>query len=248
MLVSKRFSVRRTRMLALLAELDAERGAARSLYLPAALGSEEMGRVVGEVVGTEINPAEVARFVSASATGGAMFWGTARRLLVLPPFPVREKYLAIGYDVEPLRSVLQPDFTIALILVRMGAFAIGVCRGEELVLSKVGTGLVHARHKKGGSSQRRFQRRQDREVDVFIERVCGHVRERLEPRVKEINYLVYGGGREAIRLLRKECQFLNQFDDCLLPSLLDIPSPRKVVLEAAVMSVWSNQVIEWQQA
>jgi len=83
---------------------------------------------------------------------------------------------------------------------------------------------------------------------VFIERVCGHVRERLEPRVKEINYLVYGGGREAIGLLRKECQFLNKFDDCLLPSLLDIPSPRKVVLEAAVMSVWSNQVIEWQQA
>jgi peptide subunit release factor 1 (eRF1) len=115
------------------------------------------------------------------------------------------------------------------------------------VLSKVGTGLVHARHKKGGSSQRRFQRRQDNEVDAFIERACGHVRERLEPRAKEIDYLVYGGGREAILLLRKECQFLHQFDTRLLPPLLDIPSPRKVVLEAAVSRIWSSSVIEWHE-
>jgi len=246
MLVSKRFSVRRTRMLALLAELDVERGPARSLYLPSALRSEEMEGMLGEVVGSEINPVEVINVVSGSATGGVLFWGLARRLLVLPPFPVREKYLAFGYDVETLRSLLQTDFTIALILVRMGTFAIGICQGEKLVLSKVGTGLVHARHKKGGSSQRRFQRRQDREVDVFIERVCGHVRERLEPREKGIDYLVYGGGWEAIRLLQKECRFLHQFENRLLSLMLDIPPPRRVVLEAAVRRVWSSQVIEWR--
>lgn len=234
-------------MLALLDELDAESEPAKSLYLPPALELAEKERLLGEVAGSEASIPDVVDVISGSGTGAVLFWSVARKLLVLPPFPIREKYLAFGYDVEPLRSMLQSGLRVALILVRMGAFALGICRGEELILSKVGTGLVHARHKKGGSSQKRFQRRQDNEVDAFITRVCGHVRERLEPRAKEIDYLVYGGGREAILLLRKECRFLHQFDGRLLPPLLDISSPRKVVLEAAASRLWSSNVIEWRE-
>jgi hypothetical protein len=234
-------------MLALLHELEAEPGPAKSLYLPPALDAGEKEKLLWQVVEPDALLSDVVDLASDSTTGVVLFWGVARKLLVLPPFPIREKYLAFGYDVEPVCSMLQSELRVALILVRMGAFAIGVCRGEELVLSKVGSGLVHARHKKGGSSQKRFQRRQDNEVDAFIKRVCGHVRERLEPRVKEIDYVVYGGGREAILLLRKECRFLHQFDGCLLPPLLDIPSPRKTVLEAAVSRVWSSHLIEWRE-
>jgi len=234
-------------MLVLLQELGAETGPAKSLYLPPALDASEKEKLIHQVVESDALLSEVVDLTSDSATGAVIFWGVARKLLVLPPFPVREKYMAFGYDAEPVCSLLEFDFRIALILVRMGAFAIGVCRSEELVLSKVGSGLVHARHKKGGSSQKRFQRRQDNEVDAFITRVCGHVRERLEPWAKEIDYVVYGGGREAILLLRKECRFLHQFDGCPLPPLLDIPSPRRTVLEAAVSRVWSSHVVEWRE-
>jgi len=247
MQVAKRFSVSRSRMLALLDELDAVSTPAKSLYLPPMLELAEKERLLREVVGPEVSIPDIVTVTSKSGTGGVILWGVSRKLLVLPPFPIREKYLTFGYDVTPLRSLIHTDFAVALVLVRMGSFAVGVCRGEKLVLSKVGTGLVHARHKKGGSSQKRFQRRQDKDVDVFIARVCGHVKERLEPREKELDYLVYGGGREAMLLLRKECRFLHQFDDRLLPPLLDIPSPRKVVLEAVVSRVWYSHVIEWRE-
>jgi len=247
MLVSKRFSVGRRRMLALIDELDSETGQARSLYLPPMLELAEKERLLKEVVGLDASIPDIITIIAGSGTGGVIFWGVYRKLLVLPSFPIREKYMAFGYDSEQLHSLFQPEYTVALLLVRMGSFAIGVCRGEELVLSKVGTGLVHARHKKGGSSQRRFQRRQDNEVDVFVSRVCQHVKEQLEPIAKEIDYMVYGGGRQAIHLLQKECRFLRQFDGCLLPPLLDIPPPRKVVLESAISRVYSSSIIEWRE-
>jgi peptide subunit release factor 1 (eRF1) len=165
--------------------------------------------------------------------------------VVLPPFPIAEEYMANGYDVEPLRHLLTRDFLIGLVLVRLGAYSIGVCRGTELIDSKTGTGLVHARHKKGGSSQARFARHREKQIEAFLTRVCGHVREYMEPQARSLDYLVYGGARTTILLLRKRCPFLNQFDDRILRMLLDIPEPRKAVLEKAAVTVWSTDVIEW---
>jgi peptide subunit release factor 1 (eRF1) len=165
--------------------------------------------------------------------------------VVLPPFLIAEEYMANGYDVEPLRHLLSRDLLIALVLVRLGAYSIGVYRGTELIDSKTGTGLVHARHKKGGSSQARFARHREKQIEAFLTRVCGHVREYMEPQARSLDYLVYGGARTTILLLRKRCPFLNQFDDRILRMLLDIPEPRKAVLEKAAVTVWSTDVIEW---
>ena len=165
--------------------------------------------------------------------------------LVLPPFPIAEEYMTNGYDVEPLRSLLSHDFLIGLVLVRLGSYSIGICRGTELIDSKTGTGLVHARHKKGGSSQARFARHREKQIEQFLIRVCGHLREHIEPHARSLDYLVFGGARTTILLLRKRCSFLNQFDDRILRMLLDIPEPRKAVLEKAIGTVWSTDVIQW---
>jgi hypothetical protein len=45
--------------------------------------------------------------------------------------------------------------------------------------------------------------------------------------------------------LRKRCPFLSQFDDRILRMLLDIPEPRQAVLEKAIGTIWSTDVIEW---
>ena len=57
--------------------------------------------------------------------------------------------------------------------------------------------------------------------------------------------MVYGGARTTILLLRRQCPFLGQFDDRILRMLLDIPEPRKAVLEKAIGTIWSTDVIEW---
>ena len=111
--------------------------------------------------------------------------------------------------------------------------------------SKTGTGLVHARHKKGGSSQARFARHREKQIEQFMARVCSHVRQHIEPYARSLEYMVYGGARTTIFSLHKQCPFLSQFEDRILRMLLDIPEPRQAVLEEAIGRIWSSDVIEW---
>jgi peptide subunit release factor 1 (eRF1) len=232
-------------MLGFLDELASTEGKAISLYLPQGMAPARVENLLGKVFAATAIPPDVAEVMVGSGMGAAFFWSPPRAYLVLPPFPIVEEYVTNGYDVGPLHSLLNQDFLIGLILVRLGAYSIGICRGTELIDSKTGTGLVHARHKKGGSSQARFARHREKQIEQFLERVCGHVREHIEPHARSLDYLVYGGARTTLLLLRKGCPFLSQFDDRILRMLLDIPEPRQAVLEKAIGTVWSTDVIEW---
>jgi peptide subunit release factor 1 (eRF1) len=245
MLTSRRSRLGRSKMLGFLDELALTEGKAISVYLPQGTPQARAENLLERVLGTTAIPPGVAEIIAGSARGAAFLWSSPRTYLVLPPFPISEEYITNGYDVGPLRSLLSQDFLIALVLVRLGAYSIGICRGTKLLDSKTGTGLVHARHKKGGSSQARFARHREKQIEQFLERVCGHVREHIEPHARSLDYLVYGGARTTILSLRKRCPFLSQFEDRILRMLLDIPEPRQAVLEKAVGTVWSTDVIEW---
>jgi len=248
MLVSTRFQLSRSRLFAFLDKLEKADGIARSLYLPPRQPLSVVRDLLRSIVGTDEIPAELSSLSAGSETGAIVFWGMSRKCLVLPPFPVREQYLTFGYDLDPLRSLLQQDFIIGLILIRLGAFAVGVCQGEKLITSKVGTGLIHARHRKGGSSQHRFERHREKQIEQFVLRVCGHVQERLGIHARALDYVIYGGARTTILQLKKRCAFLSQFDARELPPLLYIPEPRQAVLEAAVGKIWSTKIVEWHEA
>ena len=245
MLIAKRSYLGRSKMLDFLDELASTEGKAVSLYLPRGTTPDRVESLLEKMFAAGATPSGVAEAAAGSAMGAAFFWSPSQMYLLLPPFPIVDEYMTSGYDVEPLRSLVGHDFVIALVLVRLGSYSVGVCRGMELIDSKTGTGLVHARHKKGGSSQARFARHREKQIEQFLIRVCGHVREHIEPHARSLDYLVYGGARTTILLLRKQCPFLNQFDDHILRMLLDIPEPRKPVLEKAIGTVWSTDVIEW---
>lgn len=245
-LVSRKFFLRRSRMLEFLAELEKSGNtAAKSLYLPPELSRPEIEDWQGKIVSAHSLPQELTEAVVSSRTGAVVFWGEVRKCLILPPFPVREKTVFDGYVAEPLRRLLQSNFRIGLILVHLGAYAIGLGEGEKLLSSKVGTGLVHARHKKGGSSQARFQRRREMQAQEFLDRVCLHAREHLEPQAGLLDYIVYGGPHHTVLRLRKRCPFLNSLEDRALP-LLEVASPRQKILATTVGRIWSSRVMEWQ--
>ena len=232
-------------MLGFLDELALTEGKAISLYLPQRTLQAKVENLLGRVFAATAIPPGMAEVIASSGIGAAIFWTPLQTYLVLPPFPIVEEYITNGYDVGPLHSLLSHDFLIALVLVRLGAYSIGICQGTKLIDSNTGTGLVHARHKKGGSSQARFARHREKQIEQFLDRVCGHVREHIEPHARSLDYLVYGGARTTILSLRKQCPFLRQFEDRVLRTLLDIPEPRKAVLEKAIGTVWSTDVIEW---
>jgi hypothetical protein len=168
--------------------------------------------------------------------------------LLLPPFPVAEDAIYQGVETEPILSMLQVDYVIAIILVRLGSYAIGAIQGERLLASKVGTGLVHSRHRQGGSSSQRFRRRRENQIDEFLSRVCERMQQHIGDYLRRADYVVYGGARTTTELLRKECPLLRGLERRELPPLLDITDPRQAVLEAAVSRVWSSRIIEWKAA
>jgi peptide subunit release factor 1 (eRF1) len=247
MLVSRELRLGRLKALGFLNELASTEGKAISMYLRAGLARAHVETRLEEVFGPVDIPPGIAETIAASKMGAVFFRSPLQMYLVMPPFPIKEEYVADGYDVGPLRSLLRHDFLIALVLVRLGAFSIGICQGTKVIDSKTGTGLVHARHKKGGSSQARFARHREKQIEEFLGRVCGHVRGHIEPHARSLDYLVYGGARTTILSLQKACPLLSQFNDRILRTLLDIPEPRRAVLEKAIDIIWSTGVIEWHQ-
>jgi len=243
-LVKRDFYLSRSNMMAFLARLPPQDVGAVTLYLPPGLTPDEVGSYLHATGGDDI-PAGLAEKAASSRTGSSLFWGLVKRL-VLPPFPVKDSAIFPGYNTGPLTSLLEQDRYIALVLVRLGAYALGVCRGETLLTSKVGTGLVHGRHKKGGSSQQRFQRHREKQIEQFLVRVCERVQEHLGPYLDSVDYVVYGGAWTTIELLQKQCPSLQRLEDRTLPPLLDTPTPKQAVLEAAVRRIWSSHIVEWQ--
>jgi hypothetical protein len=247
MFTVKQFKLTRIKMLAYLDELKQAHEIATTLFLPTGISQQEADSYLRQIPAIASISADMSKNIITSQTGAVIFWGQNHRQLIVPPFPIQEKYLIAGYDIAPLRTLLTHDYRIGIVLVRLGNYATGICEGETLILHKAGTGLIHSRHRQGGSSAARFQRRRADQTHHFLERVGEHIREIFEPDAKKLDYFVYGGARTTIQQLQKQCDFLNQFNDRLLPPLLEIPDPRFNILEKAIPQIWSSRVIEWRE-
>ena len=247
MLTAKSFKLTREKTGALLHRLEACKEEATSIFLPSGMTTEEVTAFFQKMPKTETIPYDVVRLIATSPTGSVLYWGQTQKYLISPSFPQKEKYVTNGFETEPLLSLISNDYTIGIVLVRLGHFSVGVCQGEKLILHDSGTGLVHGRHRQGGSSAARFQRRRQDQTHHFLERVSEHLQETLEPYARTLDFFVYGGARVTILRLQKQCPFLEQFNNRLLPPLLEVPDPRFSVLEKAVTAIWSSKVIEWSE-
>jgi len=245
MLSTSHYRLPKVKMLLLLEELKANSIAVGSLCVPAHRSEAYIENLLAKILEFEKSPEGLAKSIADSPTGAILFWGAHHRYLVMPPFPVFEERSANVCEIEPLSSLLNAEFRIGLVLVRLGAYGIGVVKGEKLLASKVGTGLVHARHRQGGSSSHRFERHREKQMETFFTRVCLHAREQLEPFAAQLDYVIYGGVRETLLDFRKQCHFLHQFDPKTLDVLLDIREPNQAGLQQAIREAWSSRVIQW---
>lgn len=239
----RRQRFQRGRLLSLLDELDAATGPAVSIYL---MPGAHLAQPVQEFTDLSQSTPSLNGAIASSATGAVVFWGEAQRLLVLPPFPLKQSLRADGYNTGPLRSLLQAEHVVALVLLRLGPYAVGVFKGAELLTSKVDARYVHARHRQGGSSQRRFERGREKQMERLFDEVCAVARQRLEPYAGQIDYLLYGGERHTLLAFRKRCAYLSQFRDRTVERILNVRQPRRATLEAAIQDAWSSEVLLWE--
>jgi hypothetical protein len=244
----KKYILNRAKTLDLLRFLAGSSGNSdRTLYLPPRLSPTQLENQIKNLAVPVKISGEFLKITTASPAGAVIYRAEKQLRLVIPPFPIKDTVIFNTVETTPLKTTLEKDLTIGILLVRLGSFAVGVSRSDKLVSSKVGTGLIHGRHRQGGSSAHRFERHRDKQIETFLIRVCGHVREQLEPYAKAMDFMVYGGARTTILMAQKYCPWLEKLEKPVLPPLLDIPEPRLPVLKEAVTRVWSSTVYEWSE-
>ena len=149
------------------------------------------------------------------------------RLRADVPFPPFEKTGDSGFAA--LVEHAGRERVVGVLLVRLGGHAAGVFQGTELVDSKVGRRNVHGRHKKGGSSQKRFERRRGEQARVALESAADVAARILVPHAGRIEVLVTGGDRSAIDTVLEDPR-LAPLRDRVAPRVLDVGDPRLSVL------------------
>lgn len=185
--------------------------------------------------------------VSDSETGVALYWNSEKVWGVLPPFPIEEDLLSRGLDGSGILDIFERNIVVGVILLRMGRYAIGVVRDNELLVSKTDTRLVKNRHRAGGSSQRRFMRSRDRLIRELYDEACEVTRRMFEPRLSSIDYVLTGGERQTINGFLKRCGFLEKSGLEVMKRLLSVDRPNHKALEGIHREVWKSRVIVFER-
>ena len=148
-----------------------------------------------------------------SETGAALFLSPDAGYLVLPPFPIVEASVHASWETGPLRSLLAQTRLVGVVLLRLGRYAVGVYRGRTLVTSKTDTRQVHGRHRAGGSSQRRFERRREKQARELFDEACRVVGAQLGPYERELEHVFLGGEAHTLRAFRERCRAMDALSD-----------------------------------
>ncbi|MDM4719843.1 acVLRF1 family peptidyl-tRNA hydrolase [Micromonospora sp. WMMA1363] len=131
---------------------------------------------------------------------------------------------------------------LGLLLARKGAVAVGVAVGEKLTASKVDTRYVQGRTAAGGWSQQRFARRRDNQAKAATADAVELAVRLLLPEVAVLAALVCGGDRRAVDAVLADRR-LAPLAGLRAERLLDVPEPRRAVLDAAVAAARAVHVL-----
>ncbi|HEY8294704.1 MAG TPA: acVLRF1 family peptidyl-tRNA hydrolase [Micrococcaceae bacterium] len=167
--------------------------------------------------------------------------------LLQAPWPVDGRPGRGTTPIERLLALAGQSRTIAVVLLRRGGYAVGLCRDGQVLVSKIGTRYVQSRTAAGGWSQQRFARRRTNQADALVEAVAEHAARVLTPGAPgggpsgTAEYLVLGGDKALCQSLLVEPVFGPL---AVLPRLafLDVPDPKSAVLKQAAADLHAVRI------
>jgi hypothetical protein len=240
--VAARYYMTRSRLERWLAELEQPEGERIALYVrPGHLSRylESRADACGEwLQDIESLPPNLGE----SETGLVLFWSDEGKYVLLPPFPVDLDQFLPAWDASYLRSLLDRKYLLGVVLLRLGGYSVGVFEGERLLTSKTGTRFVKGRHRAGGQSQRRFERRRGEQARELFDKACSVVTAKFAPYDKRLDYVFLGGDRLTLRSFLKRCEYLQGLADKTLGRVLSVAKPRYEALREAPSQIWKTRV------
>lgn len=150
-----------------------------------------------------------------------------------PPFPPLREPDEPGDPAAMARAIAAhaaADRTVAVLLVRLGGYAVGVFTGTPPALdsSKTGNRPVHGRSAAGGWSQHRFARRREKQASEALAATADAAAAQFRQHTR-IDAVVLGGDRRAIAGLADDPR-LAPYLATASDRFLTVPDPRLSVL------------------
>jgi hypothetical protein len=161
-------------------------------------------------------------------------------VVVRPSFGLAHEGTYDEVRLGPLFEAIDADHTVAVLLVRLGGYAVGIFEGERLVRSKVGSRFVKNRHKKGGSSANRFRRRRENQATALIEEAAEVAAAVLTP----TPFAALGGDRAAVEGVLAARADLGWLRERAIARFLTVEEPRHRTLEALPYELYAVEVRE----
>ena len=189
----------------------------------------------------------LGRPVMKSDTGIAGLRAGPEALVIVPPFPLSRSELAAAWDAAPLLGLLGAEYTVGVVLLRLGRFSVAVYQGDRLLSSKTDARYVKGRHHAGGTSQKRFQRIREGQVRRLYDKACGAVQRQFDPRAEQLDYILLGGEKFTLDGFLKACDYLERWRDKILGHRLNVRDPKRDTLEQVAGMLRESRVwtVEW---
>ncbi len=150
--------------------------------------------------------------------------------LAAPLTPLEQLTDEAPEPVEALLHHLRGLGALGVVLVRGGAFSIGVVRDGVVLSSSTDRTYLQGRTAAGGWSQQRFARRRGNQRSAGQESAAAVTARMLLPVRSTLSGLVTGGDRESVAAVLADAR-LRPLDGLPRRDFPDLPEPRRVVLD-----------------
>ncbi len=144
-------------------------------------------------------------------------------------------------SADPFAAAVAAPPCWGLLLVRRGGFAVARLEDARIVQHKIGQRHVQGRTKAGGQSQQRFARRRDNQARAAFQAAADHAARVLGD---DVGVLVTGGDRTAVAAVLRDPRLARLARRCDA-RWLDVPDPRRTVLDGAVDSAVAVEMRIW---
>ena len=218
--------------------------AASSLYLRPGQADKFLAAGDPEIRGWRELLSRLEPAVLQSDTGIAGLRAGEQTLVIIPPFPLPQDEVTPSWDPSPLLSLLATEYTVGVVLLRLGRFSVAVYQGERLASSKTDARYVKGRHHAGGTSQKRFQRIREGQMRRIYDKTCLAVRTQFSPYTQQLDYILLGGDRFTLNGFLKVCPYLEQFQRIILDRRLNIRDPKHDTLGEVGIMLRQSQVFQ----
>ena len=155
--------------------------------------------------------------------------------------------MSLSWNTKPLLALLETEYTIGVILLRLGRFSAAVFRGRRLLTAKTDARYVKGRHAAGGTSQKRFQRIREGQVRRLYDKTCQAVQAQFSSMAGDLDFILLGGEKFTLEGFLKVCPYLERQRDKILSRRLNVRDPKRDTLEEAAEMLGQCRVypLEW---